>query len=221
MRTVFFLLLIISILFSITSSAQVIDSSKKYSINLPDKWKGKPKLLLKITAILTKEFPVLNDKQECLNCNAEYWINFYALPPTIFNITNIGGTNEFITSYSFMSFMDIYDRNYHIVRRIIIADTSEHKTATYWYGTGANNIKPVQNSFAEIKAATDISYSMTQADYNRNNLVSDMAKLGTLNSIADNTFNPNNIIRDKKASFIPSINYLWDEAERVILSYKL
>lgn len=93
---------------------------RKYAIVLPDRWKNSPKLLLKITSLVSAFVPELEDKQECLDCGANYWIKFYVSSLQIDDISYRPNQQEFFTYYRFLGFLDVYNIDGYLLRRLFI-----------------------------------------------------------------------------------------------------
>ncbi len=119
-------LLILSL--SNIQSQKRFNAERKYAIVLPDRWKNSPKLLLKITSLITEFVPELMDKQECLDCPANYWIKFYTSSLQIDNIMYRNIQEEFITRYRFLGFIDVYNIDGYLLRRLFINTKKESYT---------------------------------------------------------------------------------------------
>lgn len=114
-------ILFIGLIFSCNLLAQKrFNAERKYAILLPERWNASPKLLSKITNIVTAFVPELTDKQECLNCEANYWIKFYVASVQTDEIYYRNITNEFITNYRFIGFMDVYNIEGYLLRRLYL-----------------------------------------------------------------------------------------------------
>jgi hypothetical protein len=193
-------------------------AARKYAINFPERWSGNAKLLFKITSILEANVPELQGKQECLDCDAEHWVNFYLFNASVERIYHKIGTSEFNTDYTFYCFMDVYGKNNVLIRRIIISDTNELRTFAYRDG----KIPVNTNNINDIKQSNALQVRMASPEYNSVNINNDLSTLNRLNEgNAANTFNPQDYIKKNKTKMVPSIDYLWDEAEKILKGYKL
>lgn len=115
----------IAILFSLLLSSNLLaqkrfNAERKYAIVLPERWKNSPKLLLKITSLVSAFIPELADKQECLDCGANYWIKFYISSLQIDDISYRPNQQEFLTHYRFLGFLDVYNIDGYLLRRLFI-----------------------------------------------------------------------------------------------------
>jgi hypothetical protein len=192
--------------------------NNKYAIQLPDAWKGKTKLLIKITAFIQSKIPELKDKQECLNCNADYLVKFYVSEPTIKNISHKTGSSEFVTLYHFTSFMDVYNKDKILIKRIVFTDNDD---AMYYTTTVAGIVPIAQNSINQIKTANAISARMNQPNYNPTNSTYDLARIDALRQAYTTNFDGNKYIKENRGKFIPSSRILWNEVENILLNIKL
>lgn len=107
-------------LLSELSAQKRFNAERKYAIVLPERWKNSPKLLLKITSLVSAFVPELEDKQECLDCGANYWIKFYISSLQIDDISYRPNQNEFFTFYRFLGFLDVYNIDGYLLRRLFI-----------------------------------------------------------------------------------------------------
>ncbi len=216
MRHYLVILLLVSIF--TTNAQQHFNSQNKFSIQLPDEFKGNRKLLMKIVEIVQFAVPKLKDKQECLNCDADFWANFYVVSPTIQSISNKAGTSQFLTLYSFTAFMDVYDKNYTLIKRVYFTDSNN----TLSHNTFANaTVAWPQNSITNIKAAADISASMIQANYNTLNTTRDLARIEALRESINGNFDADKYIKTNRSNLIPTANTLWNVVQNIILDIKL
>ena len=114
----------ITILFLCSHSSNLFaqkrfNPERKYAIVLPDRWKNSPKLLLKITSLVSAFVPELEDKQECLDCGANYWIKFYVSSLQIDDISYRPNQQEFFTYYRFLGFLDVYNQGAGAIQDIM------------------------------------------------------------------------------------------------------
>ncbi len=190
----------------------------KYSYQLPEVWKGKSRTLIKINNFVQELVPELKDKQECINCNADYFIKFFVFPPSIQSVTNKTATSEFIVLFSFSAFMDVYNVGTgSLIKRVLIStpDTLYSYTSMV---SGIDQHNP--NYFNQIRQIAAIRNNMSNPNYNSSNMATDLARIENLNEATNKVFDANKYIKDNKASFIPPNHILWNKVEEIIASVK-
>lgn len=204
---------------SVTVHAQRGSSfQNKYSYQLPEIWKGRSKTLIKINNLVQELIPELKDKQECINCNADYFIKFFIFPPSVQSVTNKAATSEFLVFYSFSAFMDVY--NVHtgaLMKRVLI---STHDTS-YIHTIMASGIEQHNpNYFNQMRQIAATRNKMMSPNYNQSNMSIDLANIERLTEQSNKTFDAAKYIKDNKASFIPPDYVLWNKVEEIIASIK-
>lgn len=223
MLKIYTLIIVLSLFLSNTTLAQRngANASKKYFIQLPASWKGKTKLLLKITHIAEKFVPELSNKQFCLNCEADYWINFYISAPAIEETFYKMAINEFTTLYRFTSFMDVYNENNVLVKRFVFTTYEKEYIYNYKLPFSNDDIMVGQNSINQIKKASSVSIQNINSNNNNASVNYDMAK-NIDNQKANNpTFDAQKFMKENRDKLIPTQDVLWNEVENVLIDYKI
>ena len=120
MKIYFLIFLLIT---GIAANSQTLSESR-YSIELPKEWKPTPKFILHLTEIIRTNIPVLQKKDECLDCKADYTVRFSITEVTIDHIYYNPPTNDSIVLYRFGAYMDLLNKKMHLIHRVILNDTS-------------------------------------------------------------------------------------------------
>ena len=115
-------LLFFSLLFVLIAKGQSA-SENRYSIELPKEWKPNPKFILQLTDIIRTNIPVLEKKDECLSCPADYTVKFSITEANIDHIYYNPPTHDSIVLYRFGAYMDVLNKKMHLIQRVILNDT--------------------------------------------------------------------------------------------------
>jgi hypothetical protein len=105
---------------------------EKYLIQLPDSWKNKPKVLIKVADVLKSNVPLLSNKQETFIGKSKYRVAIFLTSPVIDNVTPIANSSNVIVKFRFCSYFNIYNEKDQIVHRLIIVDSSETQSKTVY-----------------------------------------------------------------------------------------
>jgi hypothetical protein len=190
----------------------------KYSYQLPDVWKGKSRTLMKINNLVQHLVPELKDKQECINCNADYFIKFFIFPPFVQSVTNKTATSEFIVLFTFSAFMDVYNVSTGSLMKRVLLSTPDTVYSHTTMMSGIEQHNP--NYFNQIRQIAAIRERMSSPSYNSANMTTDLARIENLNEATNKVFDAHKYIKDNKSSFIPPDYILWNKVEEIIASVK-
>lgn len=102
-------------LFVHPSMAQLPDyAAGRFSVEIPDGWQRKPKILVALNDILSTQVDLLKDKRFCFNCDAEYKVKFNVSQFQLLNKNAVAtASNAFQgeTFYSFKGSMAIFNND--------------------------------------------------------------------------------------------------------------
>jgi hypothetical protein len=124
--------------FSLVASSQKRNDTLKYSIQLPEAWKGNSRLILALTDIIPTVYKELDGKQFCIDCDAYKWVNFYVKEPIIYSVDYSEAIPPSLDPcdiqcrvwHAFESYIDIYHINGTLLKRMVFTDTSERRLLT-------------------------------------------------------------------------------------------
>ncbi len=105
----------------------------RYSLELPDKWRKKGKLLNAITDILPVAVKELEGKDFCFDCNAAYTVQFRL---TDAEMVSNGG---YVGVYRFRSAFSVYDDKKKPIARFTVVDPEKDDVLFYNGSTGVVN----------------------------------------------------------------------------------
>lgn len=201
--------------FTMAALAQA-NPQNRYLINLPETWKGKPKLLLKLTEIIDTHVWELVGKEEVLEGTANYEVQFFVSPAIAKYMYYHPGTNlEFSTAYSFEAYMDVLEKG-KLLHRLILNDTSVTHTKRYKFNSRNIDLPPVQNSIEYIKQNIQTPISAGITDFKITNLGYQLQNIPGITA----PFDGDQFIRRNRGALTPTEKDLWDKVAGVLLGFK-
>lgn len=105
-------------------------NEEKYLVQIPESWKNKPKLLIKVVDLLESNVGELKNKKETFVGKSKYRAAIFLTAPVIENITPIPNTDMVSVKFRFCSYFNIYNNKDKIIHRLIVVDSSELQSKT-------------------------------------------------------------------------------------------
>ena len=106
----------------------------RFSVEIPDGWQRKPKILVALNDILSTQIDLLKDKRFCFNCDAEYTVKFNVSQFQLLNKNAVStGNNAFQgeTYYSFKGSMAVFDTNDQLLTSLELVNPTAPQKIKY------------------------------------------------------------------------------------------
>ena len=129
------LYLVLLFLFASPIAAQLPDYAEgRFSVEIPDGWQRKPKVLIALNEILSTQVALLKDKRFCFNCDAELKVKFKVAQFQILNKNASSlSSNAFQgeTYYSFSGLMTVYNKEDQVLTSLELINPSAPQKIKY------------------------------------------------------------------------------------------
>ncbi|HEY0749597.1 MAG TPA: hypothetical protein VGD26_00500 [Chitinophagaceae bacterium] len=205
-------LLIFLLISGIAANSQPLSESR-YSIELPKEWKPTPKFILQLTDIIRTNIPVLQKKDECLGCKADYTVRFSITEATVDHIYYNPPTNDSIVLYRFGAYMDVLNKKMHLIHRVILNDTSFTHSARR-----PSNIYAKENQQNFMVSSPSIM-SLSPVEKGKNQ--APPVGFDRLNNAFLNNRPVDVHKRERTIEPAPAENELWDVVRSILINHKI
>jgi hypothetical protein len=158
MRPVYFLSLIFFFLSSQLHAQEEISGTNKVSLEMPEPWQHKPKVLSSINELLALYVKEFDDKQFCLKCIGDYTVrfqisNYRLLDKSYVKLSARSYQGE--TDFAFKGSMLIYDKSDKALLSLVLIDTTIAQRSRYKFNTSEQEDKTNINTQATVFATAD------------------------------------------------------------------